>query len=448
MSSVQSLLEGIPPEWENIPLKYVVKSIETGDRDSSFNPTKDDKGVLSIGGEHFNSRGEWQLDSPRYISTKMYNSLNQGIIEEGDILLVKDGATTGKSAYVDHVPQNSAAANEHVYVLKSSNRLSGEFLSYVLRSELTQTQIKWFIRGSAQAGLPSNFAGGVLIPTPPRKTQAIICDILRDEVENIEKSINNLSQLSTLFSERRASVLTELVTKGMGNMSKKDTDVPWVSTIPEEWEIIPLKYVADVRTGITKGRSTDEDNLYSIPYLRVANVQDGYLDLKDVKELELAESEIERYALREGDVLMNEGGDYDKLGRGTVWKGEISPCVHQNHVFCVRPHDRKDSEWISLLSQSKYLKHYFMMNAKQTTNLASISARNISSAPLIWPPAGTRDKIVKSVNSTTSVTNQIKEVISEEKQLLRERRESIITMAITGQINLENWKTNGHGEPT
>lgn len=436
MNSSTSFLSNIPEQWETIPLKYAVSSIETGERDSSFTPTDEDSGVLSIGGEHFDDRGDWKLDSPRYISTEMYSSMNQGIIEEGDVLLVKDGATTGKSAYVNEVPQDSAAANEHIYVLKPSDTLSGEFLSFVLRSRLTQTQISWFIRGSAQAGLPSNFAGEVYIPVPPYRLQQDICNKLRREVKKTESAIDELSELYDLFGERKSSLLTSLVTQGEKESFNKNTDIPWVSSIPEDWEIVPLKYVANVRTGIAKGRSTDDNDLHSVPYLRVANVQEGYLDLSEIKELELTNSEIERYALKEGDVLMNEGGDYDKLGRGTVWNGQIEPCVHQNHVFCVRPHQREDSEWISFLSQSKYLKHYFMMNAKRTTNLASISASNISSAPLVWPPKEVRKDIVEQLKSINNATSSMKEKITKQKELLKEKKQSKITKAITGEINI------------
>ena len=79
-----------------------------------------------------------------------------------------------------------------------------------------------------------------------------------------------------------------------------------------------------------------------MPYLRVANVQDGYLDLGKIEEIEVAPDEVAHFSLRPGDILMNEGGDNDKLGRGCVWEGAIEPCLHQNHVFAVRPRQIED----------------------------------------------------------------------------------------------------------
>ena len=123
-----------------------------------------------------------------------------------------------------------------------------------------------------------------------------------------------------------------------------------------------------------------------LPYLRVANVQDGYLDLAEIATIEIAVTEVGRYLLQPGDVLMNEGGDFDKLGRGYIWRGEIAPCSHQNHVFAVRPR-RVSPEWLNAIPGSAYAQFYFKTRSKQSTNLASISSTNLMELPVILPPA-------------------------------------------------------------
>src|SRR5690606_32486056 len=101
----------------------------------------------------------------------------------------------------------------------------------------------------------------------------------------------------------------------------------------------------------------------SLPYLRVANVQDGYVDLTEVHEIEVPTTDAERYLLRKGDVLMNEGGDNDKLGRGTVWQAQISPCIHQNHVFAVRLHDLELAEWVARFTSTASARSYFFLRS-------------------------------------------------------------------------------------
>lgn len=83
---------------------------------------------------------------------------------------------------------------------------------------------------------------------------------------------------------------------------------------------------------MTLGRSLNTDTI-NVPYLRVANVQDGHLDLNYIKYIDILESELEKWELLSGDILLTEGGDWDKLGRGTVWHDEIPNCIHQNHIF-------------------------------------------------------------------------------------------------------------------
>src|SRR5258708_3193712 len=97
------------------------------------------------------------------------------------------------------------------------------------------------------------------------------------------------------------------------------------------WKRVALEEVAEVRTGLALGKRDISDPVER-PYLRVANVQDGYLDLSTIKMVSVSRADAERYALRRHDVLLTEGGDFDKLGRGTVWRGEVPGCLHQNHV--------------------------------------------------------------------------------------------------------------------
>ena len=89
----------------------------------------------------------------------------------------------------------------------------------------------------------------------------------------------------------------------------------------------------------------------------------------------VSESEVKQYRLRDGDLLLTEGGDADKLGRGTVWRDEISPCLHQNHIFAVRPSQGVlHANFLASFVVSAQGKRFFLGAAKQTTNLASINS--------------------------------------------------------------------------
>lgn len=156
---------------------------------------------------------------------------------------------------------------------------------------------------------------------------------------------------------------------------------------------IPLSDLAEVRTGIAKGKPFDSDCV-EVPYLRVANVQDGRLDLREVKSLRVSKAAVDRYSLRSGDVLLTEGGDIDKLGRGCVWHGQVEPCLHQNHVFAVRPKVHLlDATYLAAVAGSDYGRQYFLGCAKRTTNLASINSSQLKAFPVPFRPLPEQQKI-------------------------------------------------------
>ena len=165
-----------------------------------------------------------------------------------------------------------------------------------------------------------------------------------------------------------------------------------------QFKAVPLFELADVRTGLAKGKST-KGIAIKVPYLRVANVQDGRLDLSEVREIEIEDKHLDRYALRAGDVLMTEGGDFDKLGRGTVWNGEIEPCIHQNHVFAVRPRENKAcAGFIAAIAASEYGRNYFLSCANRSTNLASINSTQLKALPIPSAPVVEQERIASIVD--------------------------------------------------
>lgn len=150
---------------------------------------------------------------------------------------------------------------------------------------------------------------------------------------------------------------------------------------------VHLSRVAIIQSGVAKGRASEPGTTIEVPYLRVANVKDGSLDLSDIQLITVEKNRVQNYFLRTGDVLMTEGGDLDKLGRGTVWQGEIADCVHQNHVFAVRPDGARLSPWyLAALARSPFGRGYFQKCAKRTSNLASVNKQELGQLPIPTTP--------------------------------------------------------------
>ena len=158
-------------------------------------------------------------------------------------------------------------------------------------------------------------------------------------------------------------------------------------TNPRGWEERRLDSLAEIVSGITKGRKIKTNDLYEVPYMAVSNVKDGYIDWTTVKTIMATNAEIDQYRLISGDVLMTEGGDPDKLGRGAIIYNPPKDCIHQNHIFRVRLNQNiLLSVYMAQYLQQQKAKRYFLECAKQTTGIASINMRQLSALPVIVPP--------------------------------------------------------------
>jgi restriction endonuclease S subunit len=191
-----------------------------------------------------------------------------------------------------------------------------------------------------------------------------------------------------------------------------------------------------VRGGVTKGRDLSRFETITAPYLRVANVQAGYLDLREVKTIAIKRDELAKYQLRAGDVLFTEGGDRDKLARGTVWHDEIADCIHQNHIFCARPLLTDVlPEWLSFASQLPASREYFWSVASQTVNLASISLTNLKAWPIPLPPLAEQRRIVERVEALLAQARTAREALAPVSTLVRQLRQAVLAAAFSGRLS-------------
>ncbi|WP_373685096.1 restriction endonuclease subunit S [Acinetobacter sp. YH12134] len=189
--------------------------------------------------------------------------------------------------------------------------------------------------------------------------------------------------------------------------------------------------IADIVSGITKGRKITGKSLREIPYLAVSNVQDKYLNLSVIKTIEASDEEIERYKLQQGDLLLTEGGDPDKLGRGTLWNNEVDECIHQNHVFRVRLTSKDFTpNYLNWIVGSEYGKRYFLKSAKQTTGIASINMGQLKKLPLLIPPLDLQIQFDERCNKFHQIKKQLAESYKDINNLFK----SLQNQAFSGNL--------------
>lgn len=210
------------------------------------------------------------------------------------------------------------------------------------------------------------------------------------------------------------------------------TDLP---VLPQGWVWASLDMLGEVASGVAKGTKRDDKTpVREVPYLRVANVQRGHLDLSEVKTILATERDIEDLALQNGDVLFNEGGDRDKLGRGWVWRNEVPECIHQNHVFRMRPFlPGMNPEFISHHGNT-FGKLWFQNAGKQTTNLASINMTMLRAFPVPVAPPEEQIEIVEQIKQQLEALGRQEQATELGLKQVSAQRQNILLAAFSGQL--------------
>jgi type I restriction enzyme S subunit len=273
---------------------------------------------------------------------------------------------------------------------------------------------------------------------PTRDEQDAIVRFLDHANGRIERAIRAKKKLIALLNEQKQAIIHRAVTRGLDpSVPLKPSGIPWLGDIPKHWEVLPLKAVCEIQSGITLGKDYAGQALREFAYLRVANVQAGRANLTVVKTIRVTKAEAERCLLRKGDVLMTEGGDPDKLGRGCVWDAQVAPCLHQNHVFAVRPNQsRLVSHFLSVLMGTHYARAYFQSTAKQTTNLAATNKTKIGQFKVLLPKVDEQERILVALNEETRPLNTALNRTEREIELLREYRTRLVADVVTGKLDV------------
>ena len=278
----------------------------------------------------------------------------------------------------------------------------------------------------------------ICVPVPSKEEQGRIVTFLDQKTAEIDAAISKKERLIELLNEQRSVQVNRAVTLGLDQSATlRKGESEWVESVPDHWEIVPLKHISTVQSGVTLGKNyTSSKSTKSFPYLRVANVQDGYIDLSTVTEIVLPIQEAKNYLLRAGDILVTEGGDIDKLGRGNCWDGQIEECLHQNHVFAVRILKCVRPEFVALITGVSYARRYFTTTANKTTNLASTNKTKLGNLPVLVPPLLEQDAILDFCNGIKARYEALISSISKEISALKEMKSSLVADAVAGRIKI------------
>lgn len=359
----------------------------------------------------------------RIANTKRYSGADapsraRQLVNKGDVVFSTVRTYLKNFARVSSELDYQIASTGFCVLRAASTELS-KYLFYFVQYEKFLYELAKFQRGTSYPAVRDRDVFAQYIPVPPKGHAGRIVAEIEKQFSRLDEAVANLKRVKANLKRYKAAVLKAAVEgklteewrkqhpdvepadkllerilaerrekwKGRGKYKEPaapdTTDLP---ELPDGWVWVRLDTIAAIKGGITVDKKRKDPTARLVPYLRVANVQRGYLELRDMKEIEAPSSSIEDLRLLPGDILFNEGGDRDKLGRGWVWEGQVEECIHQNHVFRARLYlHEMNSKLISWWGNS-FGKYYFLRVGKQTTNLASINITKLSEFPVPLPP--------------------------------------------------------------
>jgi len=371
-------------------------------------------------------------------------SIKTDQLSAGDVLfaatdLTRAGDIVGSPLRVPAFssPKSALASMDCVRIEPLPEKCDKAFLYHTLMLPSVRRQMVALSAGSTVLHLDTKKVPNIRVRIPLAvDAQQKIAAIL----SSIDDAIERTEALIAKYRQIKAGLMHDLFTRGVlptGQLRPpreqapdlyRETAIGW---IPKEWEVRKLGTMAKIVSGVTLSSKETPPNWVTVPYLRVANVQDGYLDLSEIKTIAVPRAELEFLRLLPGDVLMNEGGDFDKLGRGTVWAGEIEDCIHQNHVFRVRPEQTALLPWyLAFYSESSFGKKYFLLSSKQSTNLASINSTQLNAYPIALPDSMEQARIVERLQK---MNNRIESLKIDASKLSRKKL-GLMQDLLTGKV--------------
>lgn len=449
--------DGIPEGWAETTLNELIDTLQSGSRPKG-GVRGISEGIPSIGGEHLNSSGSFNLDSIKYVPESFYARMNQGHIQTDDILVVKDGATTGKVSLVrEDFPFKPAVVNEHVFICRPVKELLSPFLFYYLFSDEGQERILENFRGSAQGGINQSFAAGTMIPVAPTEEQKRIVAKIEELLPQVNVIKNRLNRSLLIIQRFRQAVLNAAylgkLTEGwrekqpdiesaadylqqlLGTKfkllehSEAENELP---EIPENWQWSTCESLCDPKRIITYGViKLGAEVPEGIPVLRSSNVRWLHIDRNNVKHIskQIADA-YSRTFIEGGEILVTVRGS---LGGVAVVDSSFAGSNISREVAMIPIHAGLDPSFFCLAIASKWSQNWLSEVTKGVT-YEGINIRDLKQLPLPVPPITEQREIVLQVDSLFKLANIIEKRIEAAKLREEKLAQSILAKAFRGEL--------------
>jgi type I restriction enzyme S subunit len=423
----------VPFNWEVSSLKYFVEIINGYAFKSDDYSNDMGVPIIRIG----DISSSINASNAQLVNPKNLKELDRFIIKNGDLLLAMTGATIGKNCM--YLTDDIAYVNQRVGILRSKNLLIQPFLKFFIDTPFFREFISLKCSGSAQENISSSQIAELKICLPSIEEQNHIARFLDHQTTIIDEIIQRKEKQIELLKEKRQSIINEMVTKGLNpNAKMKDSGIEWLGEIPEEWQIIPIRYLnTKVGSGVTPKGGGEVYTEEGVIFVRSQNVHFDGLRLDDVVKIDFETHEkMNGSKVDYKDVLLNITGA--SIGRCCVVNMKDEMNVNQ-HVCIIRPNKKILPEFLNLILQSIVGQIQIRLGITGG-NREGLNFEAIKNFLIPVPDIISQGEIVRDIELKLASFEILLSKNSQQIEKLKEYRQSLISEAVTGKIDVRDWQ--------
>jgi type I restriction enzyme S subunit len=319
------------------------------------------------------------------------------------------------------------------YLAAKAFNIDETYLAWLMRA-YDHCKVFYALGGGLRQSLKYSDVKRLPVLVPPLVEQHRSVSLIDSETVCIDALVAKKTRFIELLKEKRHALISHTVTKGLDPKAHlRESGVKWIGEVPEHWPVCKLSY----RYSVELGKMLDEKRItgeHPIPYLRNKDVQWDNINTADLPVMDIAPDEIDRYTIKNSDLLVCEGGD---VGRSAIWRGVDNVVGYQKALHRLRSvsPDRDSVEfYVYALGAAK--KNGIFEESDTKSTISHLPAEKFREYRFAFPPLDEQIKIVAFLRQAIGRIDNLTEKTQRSIDLLKERRAAFITAAVTGQIDL------------
>lgn len=425
--SANEWLGGLPKAWKSAKLRWISQRYAGGTPDKNNLDYWEEGTIPWINSGAVNQR---LIKTPSaFITESAFNESSTKWVPKGALVMALAGQGKTKGMVAQAGIQTTC--NQSMAAICLKKQIKPRFILWWLDSQYGR------IRGMAgdeqRDGLNLDMIGSIPCPIPSYPEQCSIASFLDHQAARIDALIKKKQRQIELLQEKRTTLITHAVTKGLNPKAKmKDSGIEWLGKIPMHWKTAPCKFGFSIQLGKMLQNVPVNENDVKVPYLKALNVQWEEVNTKDLQEMWASSEEVTKYGVKTGDLLVCEGGE---VGRAGFLKQGPANCIIQNALHRVRPKGKNSSKYLLYLLKIAGSNGWFNILCNKAT-IAHFTGEKFGALSMAFPPDREQDAISGFLDREAIKIDDLISRIDKSMRLLSEYRSTLISAAVTGKIDV------------